>query len=400
MRFGFLTECDTPSGTTHYHRYFELVDEVLLAERVGFDVFAASEQHFAIGGATVSAPEVLYPYLMARTSRIRFLHAITLLPLRFNHPLRVAERVATEDILSNGRIELGTGRGNTTLALRAFEVSPEENKAQWDEGIELIRTAFLNDPFEFVGTYFKVPPRSLVPKPVQLPHPPLSVAATSPATHEQAGHKGLGVLSHASFLGFEYFRNTLKLYDEAFRSTEHPYPSTYAKTVLVGGGMHCAETTDQAIKEVQPAVHYAKLSVGAYERLAQLSADYAYMGAISGVDFDNVDLMLNESAGFIVGDPDECIRQVERFQDLGADTILMRIDSLPHDQLMRSIELFGKYVIPRFTSPSAVVRPADEVLEAIRVMRPMHEEKVTQFEAAHAPDGARPESAPSPVSGS
>ncbi|MFE5126291.1 LLM class flavin-dependent oxidoreductase [Streptomyces sp. NPDC056669] len=123
-----------------------MVEEVLLAERVGFDAFGSSEQHVALGTASVSAPEVLYPYLMALTSRIRFIHLVTLLPTRMNHALRVAERVATEDILSNGRVELGTGRGNTTLALRAFEVDPSENKSQWREGVELIRRAFLDDP--------------------------------------------------------------------------------------------------------------------------------------------------------------------------------------------------------------------------------------------------------------
>src|ERR1700742_3535051 len=133
MDFILMTEGDTPAGLTHEHRYRELVDEVLLAERVGFDAFGSSEQHVAIGTATVSAPEVLYPYLMALTSRLRFIHLVTLLPTRMNHALRVAERIATEDILSNGRVELVTGRGNTTLALRAFEVDPADNRSQWRE---------------------------------------------------------------------------------------------------------------------------------------------------------------------------------------------------------------------------------------------------------------------------
>ncbi|WP_413098496.1 LLM class flavin-dependent oxidoreductase [Streptomyces sp. Inha503] len=106
MDFILMSEGDTPVGLTHEHRYRELVEEVLLAERVGFDAFGSSD-----------------------------------------HALRVAERVATEDILSNGRVELGTGRGNTTLALRAFEVDPSENKSQWREGVELIRRAFLDAPF-------------------------------------------------------------------------------------------------------------------------------------------------------------------------------------------------------------------------------------------------------------
>lgn len=381
MRFGFISEAETAPGATHRQRYFELIDEMIFAEKMGFDLVGTSEQHFAIGGISVSAPETLYPYVMALTSRIRFLHAITLLPMRINHPLRVAERVATEDILSHGRVELGTGRGNTTLALRAFEVSPEENKAQWSEGLDLIRTAFLNDPFHFEGEYYKVPPRSLTPKPVQYPHPPLSVAATSPETHRQAAEKGIGVISSSSFMGFEYLRNALALYDDTFHSTTHAFPTTYGKAVMIFGTAICLDTTEEAIAAVPPALEYAKNAVGAYERLARLSADYAYMGAVRDVDFHDQDFMLNESAGFIVGDPQECIRQVQRYADLGIDTLLLRIDSIPHDIIMRTIENFGKYVIPHFKAPNTIVKSAEDALEEIRALRPVHQERLRELES-------------------
>ncbi|MYR55657.1 LLM class flavin-dependent oxidoreductase, partial [Streptomyces sp. SID625] len=243
MDFILMTEGDTPPGLTHEHRYRELIEEVLLAERVGFDAFGSSEQHVAIGTASISAPEVLYPYLMALTHRIRFIHLVTLLPTRINHALRVAERIATEDILSHGRVELGTGRGNTTLALRAFEVDPTENKAQWREGIELIRRAFLDDPFWYVGEHYKVPPRSLVPKPLQAPYPPISAAAGSPSSVETAASLGIGAIMGGFFLGFDLIENMLKLYDDTLAATTHPYPITPRKTVLISGGMHCAETT-------------------------------------------------------------------------------------------------------------------------------------------------------------
>lgn len=380
MRFGFISEGETAPGGTHRQRYVELIDEMLLAEKMGFDLVGTSEQHFAIGGISVSAPETLYPYVMALTSRIRFIHAITLMPKNFNHPLRVAERVATEDILSNGRVELGTGRGNTTLALRAFEVEAEENKAQWSEGVDLLRTAFLNDPFHFEGEYYKVPPRSLTPKPVQFPHPPISVAATSPETHQQAAEKGIGVMSSSSFMGFDYLKNALALYDDTFRAASHDFPTNYSKSVMIFGTALCLDTTEEAVAAVPPAIAYAKNALGAYERLSKLSADYGYMGAVKDVDFHDQDFMLNESAGFIVGDPAECIRQVQRFADLGIDTLLLRIDSVPHDVIMRTIELFGKYVIPRFNAPQTIVKSADEALEEIRALRHVHVERLARLE--------------------
>ncbi len=380
MRFGFISEAETQPGMTHRHRYLELIDEFLLAEKAGFDLIGTSEQHFAIGGISVSAPETLYPYMMALTSRIRFIHAITLMPKNFNHPLRVAERLATEDILSNGRVELGTGRGNTTLALRAFEVGVDENKSQWSEGVDLLRTAFLNDPFHFEGEHYRVPPRSLTPRPVQYPHPPISVAATGPDTHRQAGEKGIGVISSSSFMGFEYLKNALSIYDEAFHATEHKMYPTYGKAAMIFGTAICLDTMDEALKYVEPAVEYAKNALGAYDRLSKLSQDYAYMGAVTGVDFHDRKFMLNDSAGFIVGDPAECIKHVQRYKDLGIDTLLLRIDSIPHHVIMKTIENFGKYVIPHFREPHAIVKSANDALNEIRAMRAQHEEGLRRLE--------------------
>ncbi|WP_331743106.1 LLM class flavin-dependent oxidoreductase [Kitasatospora sp. NBC_01300] len=383
MDFILMTEGDTPPGLTHQHRYRELIEEVLLAERVGFDAFGSSEQHVAIGTASISAPEVLYPYLMALTNRIRFIHLVTLLPTRINHALRVAERIATEDILSNGRVELGTGRGNTTLALRAFEVDPTENKAQWREGIELIRRAFLDDPFSFVGEHYKIPPRSLVPKPLQGPYPPISAAAGSPSSVETAASMGIGAIMGGFFLGFDLVENMLKLYDETLAATTHPYPITPRKMVLISGGMHCAETTALAREQAEPLFDMVRLATDAFERLSKLSKDYAYMGAVKDVDFDDEEYMFERSQGFIVGDPERCIAHVQRYADMGVEALVLRVDSLPHDQLMRSIELFGKYVIPRFKHPRNVVRPADDVLADIRAARPAHQEALRRFQAGH-----------------
>ncbi|RRQ28669.1 LLM class flavin-dependent oxidoreductase [Rhodococcus sp. Eu-32] len=390
MRFIFMSEGETPAGHTHEHRYRELIDEVLLAEEVGFDAFGTSEQHVAIGTATTSAPEVIYPYLMARTSRIRFIHLVTLLPTRINHALRVAERLATEDILSNGRVELGVGRGNTTLALRAFEVSPSENKAQQLEGLEVIRRALHNDIFSFVGEHYKIPPRSLVPKAIQAPCPPIHMATGSPESVRAAAELGVGAIMGGFYLGFEFLENMLHIYDEALAGATHTYPLQAEKLAVVSGGMHCAETRDEAINLARTLTESVALSTDAYQRLSKLSSDYQYMGAVKDLDFHDERYMLEDSAGFIVGDPDDCIAQVQRFADLGVDSLVMRIDGLPHRELMKSIELFGKYVIPKFKNPGAVVRSSGEILDDIRAARPAHYAEVEAFEAAHKPQPVAP----------
>ncbi|WP_432838343.1 LLM class flavin-dependent oxidoreductase [Dactylosporangium sp. CA-092794] len=382
MRFIFMSEGETPPGHTHAQRYRELIDEVLLAERVGFDAFGTSEQHVAIGTASTSAPEVIYPYLMALTSRIQFIHLVTLLPTRINHALRVAERLATEDILSNGRVALGVGRGNTTLALHAFEVSPTENKAQLIEGIEVIRRALANDVFSFVGEHYKIPPRSLVPKHVQQPYPPILMAAGSPESVTAAARMGIGAMMGGGFGGFESVQRMVDLYDKELASAEHVFPVQAQKVAVVSGVMHCAETTAEAERWAATLAETVALSTDAYERLSKLSSDYAYLSKIKNVDFSNQRYLFDESASFIVGDPETCIAQVQRFADMGVDAITMRIDGLPHRELMKSIELFGKYVIPAFKNPRAVVRRPEEVLTDIRAARPAHYAELEAYEHA------------------
>lgn len=380
MRFIFMSEGETAPGHTYEHRYRELIDEVLLAEKVGFDAFGTSEQHVAIGTATTSAPEVLYPYLMALTSRIRFIHLVTLLPTRINHALRVAERVATEDMLSNGRIELGVGRGNTTLALRAFEVSPAENKSQQLEGVEVIRRALHNDVFSFVGEHYKIPPRSLVPKALQSPCPPIHMATGSPESVRQAAELGIGAIMGGFYLGFGFIEGMLRIYDEAVASATHTYPLQAHRSVVVAGGMHCAETREEARTWARGLKETVGLSTDAFERLSKLSSDYQYMGAVKDIDFNDERYMFEDSANFIVGDPDDCIAQVQRFADLGVETLVMRIDGLPHKELMKSIELFGKYVIPHFKNPRGIARTPDAILADIRAARPAHYTEREEFE--------------------
>lgn len=394
MRFGFLTEGDTPRGTTHFHRYHELVEQVQVAERVGFDLFGASEQHFAIGGASTSSPEVLYAYMTALTSRMRFAFAVALMPSRINHPLRTAERLAALDILSHGRIEAIFGRGNTMLALRAFEVSAEQNRAEMAEGIDLLLAAFRDDPFDFVGEYFKVPPRSLVPKPYTLPHPPLSVAATSAASHAIAAQKGLGVTSFANFSGMEALQRNLAAYDTACEANQQ-VPGRRVNKGLLISGLVCEDTNEQARERFVPLLDYVKLAVNAYDQLANRSDDYKYTRDIKDhVDqhVEDVDYMMKESASFIVGDPDECVRQVREYDRLGIDELWLRIDSMRHEDIVRTLERFGKYVIPHFKNPASVVRAPDDVLASIREARPHHARRLEEFTAALS-DGASPHDA-------
>ena len=195
MKFGLMYEIQVPEP--HYpgieaERYKQVMAQVELADDVGFDYFWTVEHHFLREFSHCSAPEVLYGALSQRTKRIRIGHAVALLPGAYNHPVRVAERAAVLDIVSDGRMDLGTGRSTTLIEMDGFEVDPETTKAQWREAIGMIPRMWTEDPFSHSGEFYNIPPRSVIPKPVQDPHPPMWMACSQPASFGEAGELGVG----------------------------------------------------------------------------------------------------------------------------------------------------------------------------------------------------------------
>ena len=370
MRFVYMSEGDTLPGQTHQTRCRELVEEVVHAEKWGFDLFGVSEQHMAVGAATTSSPEVLYAYLYAKTSRIRFRRCISLIPV--NHPLKIAANVAVADILSNGRIEVGIGRGNTTLAMRAFEVDLDTNRDKALEGIEIVKKAYTEDPFMYYGEHYKIPPRSLVPKPIRKPHPDIYMAASSVDSHQHCADLGIGTLSLSSFLGWEFLDDNINMYRKGIRKTRENGGGYVNESVGVLVHAHCDETDEMAREVAGDAnLDYVHVAYSGCPRLAKMSDSYKYMGALAkvGEKINNLDCFVNDSASAVIGSPDSCIEQIERYRQAGADESLPRIDSIPHDKIMKSIEYFGRYVIPHFKHPENIVRPPEDVLNDIRAMR-------------------------------
>src|SRR5579871_4868787 len=164
MRFVLLQEFDVPGGgPPPPARYHEAVLEAQRAEELGWHTVAVSEQHFNRTLSTGSAPESYLGYLAARTEHVRLRFA-SVVALPFNHPIRVAERVATLDVLSNGRIELGTARSNNPTTLKAFGVDPADTRAMAGETVEVILKALTQYPFEHHGSAYDIPPTTVNPR--------------------------------------------------------------------------------------------------------------------------------------------------------------------------------------------------------------------------------------------
>src|SRR5579885_115870 len=189
MNLGLFYEISVPrpwGRDTEKVVYDRCLEQVKLADELGFDSVWAVEHHFLEEYSHCSAPELFLTACAMVTKRIRVGHGIVVCVPQFNHPIRIAERAAVLDILSGGRLEFGTGRSATWTELGGFRCEPDDAKEMWDEALRAIPRMWKDEYFSFEGKYFSFPPRNVLPKPIQKPHPPLWVAVSSPETAIQA----------------------------------------------------------------------------------------------------------------------------------------------------------------------------------------------------------------------
>lgn len=375
MRFGIVQEAYFPPGMSLQERYRDMVVEAVAAEDAGFDFYCTSEQHFGFSekflveradkhhaqkSGTVSAPETFLPYVAARTSRIR-LRPTSVVLLPFNNPARVAEWISTLDVLTDGRAELGTARSNNFSTIQAFGVDPANTKAIWQESLEVVVKAFTEDPFTHEGTWWSFPhPRTLTPKPVQQPHPPIFVSASSISTHRGAGEIGIGAMTGGSIVGWQYVEEAAAAYCEGIKSPT-PLPNSNVNHSLgfFATRVNCAETPEEARAAIeQTALTFIDINIGPggrYEQLAPTSPDYAYLGNIREMQehMTDLDYIMEKTPYILFGTPDFLIDKFRRLESLGYTEMLLGIEGMSHQANLRAIEMLGKHVLPAFSREPA-----------------------------------------------
>ncbi|AKS30712.1 LLM class flavin-dependent oxidoreductase [Mycolicibacterium goodii] len=347
MRVGLLQEGDL-TGTTAYERYHQLIDEVALADRLGFSTWGTSEQHFSPPSFSIAAPEVLYSAIAMRTDRIK-LRTMASVMLKWNHPILVAERLATLDIVSKGRAEVCTARSNNLTALGAFGVNPAETRDQWEDGMDVLMKAMTADKLEHDGPVWTIPSVEVVPKPYTQPHPAVSVAASSTQTHENAGKRGIGAITFDNYFGFEYLQECLDAYRAAFDRTDHSgvaapndYRGLYVATAF------CAESRDEARRIARDiAMDYFKFILDLYIPLSK-NPGYTYLDTVELLiaHQDDLDWLCEYTPSVMIGTPDDFIERIRRLEAMGLDEVLLRIDGVGHENIKKSLELIGHEVIP------------------------------------------------------
>ncbi|MFC7310259.1 LLM class flavin-dependent oxidoreductase [Streptomyces monticola] len=375
MRFGLIYHHQLPrpwEEDSEERLFNESLEQIELADRLGFDYAWATEHHFLEEYSHSSAPEVFLAVAAARTKRIRLAHGIVSLPAAVNHPARVAERLATLDLLSGGRVDFGTGAGSSQLELGAFEVDRDSKKDQWKESLDVVTRLLTEEPFTgHEGQWVNVPPRNLLPKPKQKPHPPLWMACSARTTIETAARNGLGALSF-SFVSPEEAKEWVDAYYGIINSEEClPAGKAVNPNFSVVFPFMCHPDEETALDRGLDGAHFFSYSLMHYYITGQ------HRPATTDVwqDFlDNreaVGLTRNpappaegeeisaEAKGMMeqitslrrgIGTPEQIADVIRRYEDAGVDQVIfsVQIGKNQHEHIKESLELFAAEVMPEF----------------------------------------------------
>ena len=258
MRFGLFYQASEADGQTHAQRYAEMLELVELGDALGFDVAWLAELHFGGAFSLLSSPLMVVPAIAQRTRRIRIGTAVTLLPL--HHPLSCAEQAATADLLSGGRLEFGVGRGSIPSQFHGFRVPVSENRARFDETLEIIRLAWTRERFSYRGAFYQVEDVSVVPRPVQRPHPPIRVAVHTAESFTHIGDRGLAIYSGTTTTPLPQLREYMALYRARLAAAGHAWQKDQMALMLP---VHVGATSAAARDAMRAGVlrYYRNLEV-------------------------------------------------------------------------------------------------------------------------------------------
>jgi alkanesulfonate monooxygenase SsuD/methylene tetrahydromethanopterin reductase-like flavin-dependent oxidoreductase (luciferase family) len=352
---------------SEYNRLQQSLEQFELADKMGFHAVWMTEHHFLEEYCHSTAPEVFLAAVSQRTKNIRLGHGIVQLLPNINHPARVAERAAVLDLVSNGRVELGTGEGSSASELDGFCVDPGKKREMWIEGMKVAIGCMADEPFGgFSGQFVSMPPRNVVPKPRQKPHPPLWVACTRQETITMAGENGLGALSF-SFAGPEKFGERVVQYYDALERCVPIGRFVNANILASAGQLMCGEDDDRAMAMISNTGGFFGFGIAHYyvhggHRPAATNLWQMYETMLAE-DPENLDTARMGGVGGV-----EKIRDyMLRFEEVGVDQLMFLLPPVPHERIMESLERFGREVLPEFVQrdAEAVAKKAERLAPTI-----------------------------------
>jgi alkanesulfonate monooxygenase SsuD/methylene tetrahydromethanopterin reductase-like flavin-dependent oxidoreductase (luciferase family) len=367
VKFGLFLELSvsrpaTPEAEARVFRHS--VEDAVLADKLGFDHVWVVEHHFLAEYSHSGAPEVLLGALASVTERIRLGHGVVVCVPQINHPVRVAERIAVLDILSDGRVDFGTGRSSTWTELGGFYGDPDQTKQSWSEYVETIPQMWASPTFSYQGVTFSVPERQILPRPVQQPHPPMWVAVSSPGTEVDAAERGLGWLG-VNFSGYDALAARIEKYRAIQAGLSLPPIRHKNNTVYTVNFLYCHEDADYAAERGgRLATEFQYLAdQNLHTREVVVTPAYPTLGGIPTVAQRDAESGKAKGVpeGACVGTPDQIVEIIERWRSIGVDGINFIVNSaecLDSDEVKRSMNLFAEKVQPRIGSGAVTMAGA------------------------------------------
>ena len=387
MRFSIFYEHQLPQpwDADAEHRLLkEALAQVELGDRLGYDTVWAVEHHFLEEYSHSSASDVFLAAAAARTKDIRLGFGILPLPPGYQHPARVAETAATLDLVSDGRVELGTGETSSGAELAGFGVDRDSKRAQWAEAIEIVARMMVEEPFAGVeGRYVTMPPRNVIPKPLQKPHPPLWVACSRRETIRLAAEKGVGALSF-SFVEPEEAKAWVDEYYDIITS-DRCVPAGFSvnPNIAVALPMMVHPDETEAIDRGIDGAHFFGYALAHYyvfgeHRPGRTSVWDEFLARREDVGFarsiitaDRAPLgvkVLQQGLGSLrgaIGTPDQLRELARRYEEAGVDELIFAVQTgkTQHEHIVEALELFAAEVMPEF----AARRPEREAAKRARL---------------------------------
>lgn len=348
MQFDLFFEVSLPPrlGLSERRAYAETLAQIELADRLGFGCAWMVEHHFLRGYSHASKPELLLAAAAARTASIRLGHAV--IPLPLHHPVHVAERIATLDVLSGGRLEVGIGRGFSPHEYATFGVDMAASREIVEESLDILLQSFARKPVTHSGRRYHLDAVDVLPHVVQEPHPPLWTAAVSPDTYDWAAARGLGVLT-GPFKPWFMVKHDIERYRAAWRHSAAPRIGMTIGVLCLADGRRARRMAKEAFTWFYRELYQAVLPVlerlyPGYEQLHELRRFRTLMKL-------GVDLGLAETFGLaVVGDPTHVRKKIAAYADAGVTNLLCAFGAGAVDpEITReSLELFAREVMPAF----------------------------------------------------
>ncbi len=331
------------------------LEQIRVADSLGFDTAWCVEHHFLEEYSHSSAPELFLTAAAVQTERIRVGHSAVVCIPEMNHPIRVAERAAFLDILSGGRLELGTARSSTWTEIGGFEADADATKQYWDEYVRVLPRMWTEEHFSWEGTCFSMPERAILPKPIQKPHPPLWVTVTSPGTELDAADRGIGCLGVAA-AGFEEQERRTKEYHRRIQLCD-PVGAVNDQVATLNF-LYCHEDlATGAERGMQMLGNFGLLNSHLlFTREAYPTRAYQTLGNLapgkgrkteSGSPADAYGI----PEGMGIGDPATITAAIKEWESIGVDQVNFMLNAaeiLPQDQVLDSLRLFAREVMPAF----------------------------------------------------